>query len=151
MSAAYLVACSSPAVTVDPPDSRATSAQCRDLVASLPSTVMDQERRDVEPAGAPAAAWGSPAIVLSCGVGKPTALRRDSSCLVVNDVGWLASQKGVALDLNASPGGDVTFTTIGRSPYVELLVPGEWTPQGNALVDVADAVATATDEVGPCK
>jgi hypothetical protein len=37
----------------------------------LPEQVEGQQRRDVEPAGPLAAAWGDPAIVLRCGVGPP--------------------------------------------------------------------------------
>lgn len=134
------------------PDKSSPSTQCGDLVAALPDTVLDSERRDIEPPDAPAAAWGDPAIVLRCGVPKPAALRPDSQCFVVNDIGWLASQAGVALDLTSPPQGDVTFTTIGRSVYVEIAVPGTFAPhQGDALVDVAAAVADTTQVLQPCQ
>jgi len=153
-AAALLAACGGPGpVQVDDPSRShlqgAAESQCPALIDALPDVVAGQDRREVTPAGAFAAAWGDPAIVLRCGVDRPAALVRTSFCLEVNSVGWLATQDGREV---ATAQGDepVVFSTIGRSVYVELTVPVGERPPGDALADVAAAVSATTDEVDPC-
>jgi hypothetical protein len=105
----------------------------------LPTTVLDQSRRNVEP-GRLSAAWGKPTIVLRCGVPKPAALTNASECIEVNDVGWFREPAR----------GGFLFTTIGRSAFVELAVPTAYAPETNALVDVAATVAAHDPVHTPC-
>ncbi len=125
--------------------------QCAALIAAVPDRVAGQDQRAVNPDDALAAAWGDPAIVLRCGVGRPAALRRDSACFAVNDVGWFAAQDGRPVTGTRPVEGDVVFTTIGRSAYVELTVPDDYEPAADALVDVAEAVTRTTDYPNPCR
>ena len=139
--AGLVAACSAGPVEVTATSpSGAAARECAALVAALPDVVADQERRDVSPEDAPAAAWGEPPIVLRCGVPKPAGLRPESPCFVVNDVGWFADEEP----------DRVVFTTIGRSTYVEMVVPNEYSPQANALPPVAAAIQAATSELRPC-
>ncbi len=124
--------------------------QCATLLTALPQEVDGLERRDVEPSDAPAAAWGDAAVVLRCGVPKPAALHRASACFVVDDVGWLVTQSGRTLRPGQPIVGDVKFTTVGLSAYVEVTVPEDHQPQGDVLVDLAPAILDATDAVSPC-
>jgi hypothetical protein len=114
--------------------------ECARLLAALPATVDGRQQREVEPAGALAAAWGDPAIVLRCGVPQPRALTASSPCAEVNGVGWFAEQREDAY----------RFTTIGRSANVEVQVPYDYQPAADALVDVASAVRTQVPEQRPC-
>ncbi|MDQ3096511.1 MAG: DUF3515 domain-containing protein [Actinomycetota bacterium] len=145
-------ACSSP-VALDPPDvDTDTAAACRALVDGLPETVDGQDARSVEPDDTLTAAWGDPAITLRCGVERPRRLQPTSFCFVVNDVGWYAEDDRGTLDGNAPPQGDVVFTTIGRSPYVEITVPPEDSrPAVDPLTDVAAAIRKHTREEQPCQ
>jgi hypothetical protein len=127
------------------------SRQCSSLVEALPDPVSNHDRRDVTPPDALGAAWGDPAIVLRCGVARPAALRRTSSCFEVDGVGWLATRAGKEATATSSAAGTLTFTTIGRSVYVELDVPDAYQPQADPLVAVAAAVRSSTDEVRPCR
>jgi hypothetical protein len=113
---------------------------CAALVAALPDRVDGQERRDVEPPGSLAAAWGDPAIVLRCGVADPPALRPASPCAEVNHVGWFAEERAERY----------RFTTIGRSANVQVQVPYEYEPAADALVDLASAVRRTVPENQPC-
>lgn len=113
--------------------------------------MLELARRDVEPAQAAAVAWGDPPIVLRCGVDRPRRLQPTSLCTVVNDVGWYAESEGRPLDGTVPPQGPVVFTTVGRSPYIEVTVPTN--PDRNPvdpLTDVAAAVQAATEERLPC-
>ena len=113
----------------DPEPSAAVAAQCAAVMAALPATVLDQQRRTVEP-GVLSAAWGDPTITLKCGVDKPPGLGPESECFEVNGVGWFAEEAE----------GGYLFTTIGRAAFVQMGVPTDYAPEANALVDVAAAV-----------
>lgn len=128
----------------------AVAEQCTDLVAQLPDRVADQEARSVQPATVLGGAWGDPPIVLRCGVAKPASLHPDSSCFVVNDIGWLAEQDGRPVTGSEPVEGGLMFTTIGRSAYVEVSVPPDYQPAADALVDLAGAIAATTEDVRPC-
>jgi hypothetical protein len=108
---------------------------------TLPASVMGQESRPVSPDDALAAAWGNPAIVISCGVQPPRSLKPTSRCDVVNGVGWFSRHK---------PEYGWIFTTIGRVSTVELRVPSDYTPAANALVDVAAAIRESVPVRHPC-
>jgi hypothetical protein len=144
------VGCSSDVEITAPGPTGIAVSQCRDLISQLPGHVAGQDARGVTPSDAPAAAWGDPAIVLRCGVDRPPALRPDSSCFVVNGVGWLTTQDGRPLSGDEPVTGEVVFTTIGRSAYVEVTVPPAYQPPADALVDLSSAISAATDDIRPC-
>lgn len=136
-----LVACGSGPVDVEAPQPGGTAVdECAALLAALPDVIVEQDRRDVSPEDALAAAWGDPAIVLRCGVPEPAGLRPSSECFVVNDVGWFAQESD----------DHVVFTTIGRSTNVEMAVPDDYAPEANALPAVAAPIQKATSEPRPC-
>ncbi len=124
--------------------------QCNVLVDHLPDQVAGQTSRTVQPAGALAGAWGDPPIVLRCGGTQPPSLRRDSACFVVNDVGWFAEEDGKPVTGTEPVDGEVVFTTIGRSVYVEVTVPPDYQPPADALIDLAAVISAATQDVRPC-
>ncbi|MEP6667293.1 MAG: DUF3515 domain-containing protein, partial [Nocardioidaceae bacterium] len=112
----------------------------------------DEGARDIEPSDALGAAWGDPPIVLRCGVDKPAGLRRDSACFVVNDVGWLASQDGHEVSGDRPVEGPLTWTTIGRAAYVEVVVPqvGDREPVA-PLPELAGPIRKAIPDLRPCQ
>lgn len=75
--------------------------------------------------------WGSPGIVLRCGVEPvgPTTL----PCLEINGVDWVVDDAG----------DPIRFLTYGREPAVEVLVPTEYGRENasGALVDLEPAVS----------
>ena len=106
----------------------------------------------MEPADAPAAAWGDPPVVLRCGVSRPAALRRTSVCFLVNHVGWLATQDGRELRGDRPVDGTVSFTTIGRAAYVEVTVPDDGDRSSVApLTDLAAAIRKTVPERRQCQ
>ena len=109
------------------------------MLADLPVTVLDEQRRKVEP-GHRSAAWGDPAITLRCGVEKPPKLTAASPCYEVNGVGWFAEEAS----------GGYLFTTIGRTAFIEVGVPSEYAPEANALVDLAATVSRHDPLLKPC-
>jgi hypothetical protein len=143
---ALLAGCGTSAVSVDAPRLHGKDASaCRALVSRLPSHVADQERRTVTPSGAPAAAWGDPPIVLTCGVAKPPGLDRFATCQVANGVGWWIPED----EITGRP-TDITMTTVGRAQFVQVHLPADYFPPAAAMVDLAPAVKATIRQVRPC-
>ncbi|WP_430378211.1 DUF3515 domain-containing protein [Streptomyces sp. B1-3] len=112
---------------------------CENLDKALPSKVDGQDRRDPEPASALTAGWGDPAIILRCGVQRPSKMDDpEADGVEVNGVGWL---------LEKQDDGSFRFTTTLRKAYVEVTIPKQRTGNGMApLVDLAPAVKKTIPE-----
>jgi len=128
----------SPSAAVPSPGASVTKL-CRGLDRVLPSEVDDQDRRDPEPASALTAGWGDPAIILRCGVVRPSKMNDpEADGVEVNGVGWL---------LEKQDDGSFRFTTTLRKVYVEVAIPKDRTGDGMApLVDLAPAMKKAIPE-----
>ncbi|MFF0018224.1 DUF3515 domain-containing protein [Streptomyces sp. NPDC005374] len=112
---------------------------CRELDRVLPSKADGRSRRDPEPASALTAGWGDPAIILRCGVVRPSKMDDpEADGVEVDGVGWL---------LEKQDGGSFRFTTTLRKAYVEVTIPKGRTGDGMApLVDLAPAIKKAIPE-----
>lgn len=134
-----LAGCSTP-VTV-PAAPFASDPVCAEIVLALPVTLGDLERQ--ETTSQATAAWGdrSDPVVLRCGV-EPLAPTTDR-CLTVADgetsVDWVA----VPGDQDDTGSAPWRFTTYGRSPAVEVLVPASVTTDRSSdfLLDLGPAVS----------
>ena len=105
---------------------------CSRLHRALPASVDGRSARSTSPSSARTAAWGSPAVVLRCGVPRPRGLTPTSEVVEVNGVEWFL----------AEPAPPYVFTTVGRGTHVEVRVPRS-VPRTAAtapLVDLARAV-----------
>jgi hypothetical protein len=105
------------------------SAACRPVAAQWPKTVGGQSLRPTSSSSTSVRAWGDPAIIARCGLPPigPTA----DTCLDVSGVDWVAHQ--------LSDG--VRFTTYGRSPAIEVLVPAAYKPEPLLLPAFGKAVS----------
>jgi hypothetical protein len=113
-----------------------SGSQCARLVAALPQELDGRGRRATSPVSDLVVAWGSPAVVLRCGVPAPTTDAGDH--LTVDGVSWL------------TPGavrGTVVWTTTGRTTSVELSVPDSVTDQETLLGTLAPAVSSSLSPV----
>ena len=102
-----------------------------------PSAVGDAERVGTDPESPSTAAWATgkaPAVLARCGVAVPGPTRDE--CLTVDGVDWVAHRLEDGM----------RFTTYGRDPAVEVLVPNAFAPEPLLLPGFADAarVGTAT-------
>ncbi|WP_170981528.1 DUF3515 domain-containing protein [Nocardioides dongxiaopingii] len=114
----------------------ADRAACEAFVADLPETLADEERVDVEPDDALGAAYGDPAMVVTCGVPTPEGFDLTAQCQVANGVGWYIPNE--VLD---DPDADATLSAAGNRPVVEVFVPGDG--------DRGDRAAAAIAELAP--
>jgi len=142
-------ACGGGAAEIDSPevgpDDRRT---CQELLDSLPDTLASQPQRDVEPADALGAAWGDPAITLTCGVALPAEYDEFSSCEEANGVGWFLPPEQIE-----DQGLDVTFTAVGYRPLVQVRVPSSYRPEGPAsvIVELGPVVQDQLELVQDCR
>ncbi|GEP36894.1 hypothetical protein NPS01_05570 [Nocardioides psychrotolerans] len=122
---------------------------CEQLVDALPATLNDLEQVDVEPADALGAAWGDPAIVLTCGVALPDDYDPFSTCDDVNGVGWFAPPDSLEEDAQDE---QVTVTAVSYRPLIQLVVPADYRPDGvsAALTDLTEAVKSTLRLEQPC-
>jgi hypothetical protein len=111
------------------------AAGCGRLHDALPGTLDGRDRAGTTPSSTRTAAWGSPPVVLRCGVGRPAGLTATSQVIEVNGVEWYLSE----------PAPPYVFTTVGRGSYLQVRVPRS-VPRSEAtapLVGLAHAVRTA--------
>lgn len=134
-----LTACAGPVEVADPTPGPATADVCAAVLAHLPKTVLDQQRREVRP-GRLTAAYGDPPITIACGVALPESAANDTRCFEVNGVGWFAEEGQ----------GGWLFTTIGREAAVQVGVPSKYAPEANALVDVAASISQHDRSLKSC-
>ena len=141
-------------VAVDSPAlGAAGKATCARLVAVRPQRLDREPRRPVSPSDAPAAAWGDPAITLTCGTTVPAEFNKFSECQSANGVGWFVPPDQIDDGTDAVPPTDVTLTAVGYRPVVTVQVPASYRPEGPAAIiaQLARPVRTTLELVRPCR
>jgi len=133
------------ALAVPSPDAK-TAKVCRALHRVLPEKLDGHRRNDPGPRSAYTAGWGSPAIILRCGVVRPpkmidprVAEGGDADALAggVNGVDWLMEKQD---------DGTWRFTTANRVAYVQVSLPKGMSGQdegAGVLTGLASAVKKA--------
>ncbi|HET8614154.1 MAG TPA: DUF3515 family protein [Actinomycetales bacterium] len=102
---------------------------CARMAAELPEQLLHEARVATSVSSPAVAAWGDPAIIWRCGVEPPGPTIE--VCQAVNGVDWVVD-----------PLDDGTgFTTYGRSPAVQVLVPKAYAPEAFALTALSAAVS----------
>jgi hypothetical protein len=111
-----LSACSQGVAVTPPSHQRA----CEAATALWPKSVAGKAPQPVDVStgrSSDAAAWGDPAVIATCG--WPGLAPTTQDCLDVDGVYWVVQQ--------LSDG--VRFTTFGRDPAIEVLVPHTYAPE----------------------
>lgn len=132
----------------------ASASVCAEVLRSSPQVLAGAERR-VTTAQA-SLAWGDPSITLRCGV-EPLGPTTDR-CITVTDssglaVDWVVHENDDVSDTPAQGSGHgvFAFTTYGRVPAVEVVVPVQYagTDATAVLLELASA-ATKTEQQRQC-
>ncbi|HEY7717605.1 MAG TPA: DUF3515 family protein [Pedococcus sp.] len=126
MAGGVLSGCSASVEATAPPG--AGSGACAAAARAWPSTVSGHDRVETTADSPAVAAWGDPPVVARCGVAAlgPTT----EECLAVDGVDWVVRR--------ASDGA--VFTSFGRDPAIEVLVPDAYAPEPLLLPAFGDAV-----------
>jgi hypothetical protein len=117
-------------------------AACEAFVADLPSQLAERSRVDVKPDDALGAAYGDPAITLTCGVPVSDAFNQTSRCVEVNGVGWFLPDGEPGTDR-----GDLRVSVPGYRPVVEVVVPEDYRPADRTVGD--DTTAAVLSQLSP--
>jgi hypothetical protein len=129
-----LAACGAGTVTVSLPTPAPPGAvleQCARLVNYLPATLDGQKSRVVKPRSPLVHAWGSPPIVMRCGVTRPKRYDPGSpQTVTVNGVTWFQEIEST----------EVHWTAIRTSVNIELVVPRSYGGQGGFLVELGASI-----------
>jgi hypothetical protein len=134
-------------VAIDSPSvSAAQRATCRALLDDLPTELAGQPSRPVTPSDALGAAWGDPAITLTCGVGVPEDYDQFAYCQQTDGVGWYIPDAALQDDSS-----DVTFTTVGYRPRIQVHLPSSYRPDTGFLVELAPVVKEHLERVSRCQ
>jgi hypothetical protein len=127
-SGLVLAACSSGVDGTAP--ARATEPACAAAAGAWPAAPSGQQPVAVRTSSPSVRAWGDPAIIARCGVEPPAPTTLD--CVEVDGIDWVAE-----------PLSDGTrFTTFGRDPALEVLVPRHYAPEALLLPAFGPAAAT---------
>ena len=101
-----------------PVDTTTPSAQadasCPALVQELPLMIAEQEARKVRSTSPYVRAWGNPAVVLVCGVDRPSRFVVGASLIQIDGVQWF---------VDTSDPKTVVWTAVDRPVYVQVRVP----------------------------
>lgn len=120
------------------PFEQADSPACREVAAHWPQTVGDLTPRVTAVQSDAVAAWGDPPIVARCGKQPPGPTT--DQCIDVNGIDWVATE----LD------DGTMFTTYGRSPAVEVLVPDAYDTAPLWLPAFTEAAGQVEQTLGHC-
>ena len=136
-TAVVLVSGCSSAVEIAPTP-LAKGEVCRAVASAWPADVGDHARREVSDASA-GAAYGDPAIIARCGV--PALGPTTEDCIEVDGLGWVAQ-----------PLSDGTrFTTFGRDPAIEVLIPKDYAPEPLLLPAFSKAAQALPENSLACR
>jgi hypothetical protein len=143
-----LAGCADEPVSISSPDvGPSVRITCEQFLADAPTVLAGQRKRALARNEALGAAWGDPAIVLTCGGELPDDFDRFSQCVEANGVGWFVPE-----DAEEDQSATAVLTAAGYRPVVQVSVPGDYRPEGIASVmsELATPVEDHLKLVDPC-
>lgn len=128
-------------VAVPSPDAK-TAGMCRDLHKVLPRKLDGRSRNDPEPRSAYTAGWGSPAIILRCGVVRPPKMIDPKVAHGTDPNAIGGGVDGVDWLMEKQDDGTWRFTTAKREAYVQLVLPKKLSGQDDSARVLAEMAAS---------
>ncbi|MCM0677320.1 DUF3515 domain-containing protein [Micromonospora phytophila] len=111
---------------------------CRALLSQLPPTVKDLQQRPVTAGPEQNAAYGDPALTLTCGGAEPTVGATDDVWLV-NKVCWYAKEETDA----------TVLTTVDRETAVAVRVPRSYGQALQWVSPISDTIVASVPSAAP--
>ena len=125
------------------------AAPCAKVLAQLPVALGRLQPRVVHttPDTPFVVAWGDPAVVVKCGVDRPTSLKPGSDVRVFSATG----ASGPYFDVTRGGDSANVYTTVDRAAYVSVTIPGAYNsgPLPALSRAIAKALPTAVCSTDP--
>jgi len=102
---------------------------CQAVIANLPETVLDAQRRPVTAGAEQNAAYGDPPLTLACGTEQPT-VELTATVFGLSGVCWYAEEAA----------GETVWTTVDRVVPVTVTVPGPAEGASQSVIAFSDAI-----------
>jgi hypothetical protein len=131
------VVSTAPVTMAAPKLSERATTVCRAVLSQLPTTVRDLPQRPVTAGPEQNAAYGDPAVTVTCGVPQPK-VAPESVVLTMNRVCWYNEQHGDA----------TVWTTIGREVPVAVTVPSSYAQPAQWANEFSDTVVATVKSAG---
>ena len=131
-----LSGCSSAVVASPPP--QAGSAACTAAASGGPVSVWGMGGVETTADSPAVAAWGDPPVIARCGLAALAPTTQE--CLAVDGVDWVVRE--------LSDGA--AFTTFGRDPAIEVLVPDAYAPEPLLLPAFGEAARALPENGRTC-
>ena len=131
-----LSGCSSTVEASPPP--QAGTAACTEAASRWPETVSGKGRVETTADSPAVAAWGDPPVIARCGLAALAPTTQE--CLAVDGVDWVVRE--------LSDGA--AFTTFGRDPAIEVLVPDAYAPEPLLLPAFGEAARSLPENGRTC-
>lgn len=138
-------------VAPPPPPNATTQAACTKVLAQLPVTLdyggTTLVARPALSTSTFVTAWGDPAVVLRCGVGRPSALMPGNATQIFS-----ADGAGGVFWLPVRTSSHTVWTSVDRAVYIEVTVPNAYRtpplgPLAHAIEAALPAVCTTDQSV----
>ena len=120
-----------------PPPPQAGTAACTAAASRWPETVSGKGRVETTADSPAVAAWGDPPVIARCGLAALAPTTQE--CLAVDGVDWVVRE--------LSDGA--AFTTFGRDPAIEVLVPDAYAPEPLLLPAFGEAAGHSPRTAAP--
>jgi len=126
------------AVKVVPLEGADNNPVCAQVAALWPDSVGGQPSRITAADSNTVAAWGDPPIIARCGATPPGPTTEQ--CLDIEGVDWIS----VKIE------DGVRFTTYGRDPAIQVLVPQEYATEALVMPAFTAAADAVPQTLGSC-
>ncbi len=138
LGAGLLIGGCSSAVKVVPFEGADQDSVCAEVAVLWPTTVGGESSRVTAVDSNTVAAWGDPPILARCGA--PIVGPTTDQCLDIGGVDWVAKQLE----------DGVRFTTFGRDPAIEVLVPDAYATESLLMPAFAAPAGVVPQSLGQC-
>jgi hypothetical protein len=115
-----------------PPVTPEADARCPALMSNLPLSLAGAQARPVQSDSPYAYAWGDPALVLICGVGRPARFDPTAQIIQIQGVQWFVDDSDPQVNV---------WTAVDRPVYVQVSIPSSI---DSAPVTVLSPIVAAT-------
>jgi hypothetical protein len=131
------VQASGPVAMAAPPLSDDAAVACRALLSKLPDALRDRPRRPVTAGPEQNAAYGDPAVTLTCGAGPRPSIPPTDDVLVMDTVCWYEADDKTG----------TTWYAVDRQVPVTVHFPAAYQPAAQWAIEFSDPIVQSLNPI----